>query len=99
MDYKMAKDADEKNHVEPTHYGFEFEVKDNARFNLTNLFNGNKQLSKIFLYSHFKIFLPEVYNNEEPESGLNIQQLKCNENCGTELTRAYLVPNQAKHIS
>lgn len=46
IDYKMEKDAEGKIHVLPTKYDFNFDIKDGAHFNMTNLFNGNKDLSK-----------------------------------------------------
>lgn len=46
IDYKMEKDAEGKDHVLPTKYDFKFDIKDGAHFNMTNLFNGNKDLSK-----------------------------------------------------
>lgn len=49
IDYKMDKDAEGKDHVLPTKYDFTFDIKDGAHFNLSNLFNGNKDLSKFLL--------------------------------------------------
>lgn len=46
IDYKTQKGADGKDYVLPQKYDFTFDVKDGANFNLTNLFNGNKDLSK-----------------------------------------------------
>ncbi|CAG9787827.1 unnamed protein product [Diatraea saccharalis] len=45
MDYDTEKDGEGKTHIVPKKYHFDFEVKDGAHFTLTNLFNGNKQLS------------------------------------------------------
>lgn len=49
IDYDMEKDAEGKNHVLPLKYDFTFEIKDGAHYNLTNLFNGNKDLSKYYI--------------------------------------------------
>ncbi|XP_049872278.1 circadian clock-controlled protein daywake-like [Pectinophora gossypiella] len=49
IDYKMEKGADGKEYVKPTKYEFAFDVKDNAHFSLTGLFNGNKELSDTML--------------------------------------------------
>lgn len=44
--YEIQKGDDNKSYVVPKKLDFEFEVKDNTHFHLTNLFNGNKELSK-----------------------------------------------------
>ncbi|XP_075975237.1 circadian clock-controlled protein daywake-like [Anticarsia gemmatalis] len=48
IDFDTVKKGDNE-HVKPKKYSFEFEVKDDAHFHLTNLFNGNKQLSEAML--------------------------------------------------
>lgn len=47
--YDVIKNADGKDIIKPTKYNFDFEVKDHAHYHLTNLFNGNKELSKYLL--------------------------------------------------
>ncbi|XP_063622203.1 circadian clock-controlled protein daywake-like [Cydia splendana] len=49
MHYEVEKDAEGKDHMIPTKYSFDFDVRDNAHFGLTNLFNGNKELSDTML--------------------------------------------------
>ncbi|XP_047990606.1 circadian clock-controlled protein daywake-like [Leguminivora glycinivorella] len=49
MHYEVEKDAQGKEHMVPTKYSFDFDVRDNAHFSLTNLFNGNKELSDAML--------------------------------------------------
>lgn len=49
MNYEMKKKNDNKDYIQLKKYSFEFEVIDSAHFHLTNLFNGNKQLSKFIL--------------------------------------------------
>lgn len=46
IDYEVEKGDDGKDYLVPKKLHFDFEVKDNANFVLTNLFNGNKELSK-----------------------------------------------------
>ncbi|XP_028177821.1 circadian clock-controlled protein-like [Ostrinia furnacalis] len=45
VDYDIEKNADGDEIVVPKKYDFQFEVKDGAHFTMTNLFNGNKELS------------------------------------------------------
>ncbi|XP_063534644.1 circadian clock-controlled protein daywake-like [Cydia strobilella] len=49
MHYEVEKDAQGKDHMVPTKYSFDFDIRDNAHFSLTNLFNGNKELSDAML--------------------------------------------------
>lgn len=46
IDYDIVKGSDDKDHIKLKKYKFEFDVKENGHYHLTNLFNGNKQLSK-----------------------------------------------------
>lgn len=46
VDYVLEKDDEGKEHMVPNKYSYDFDVKENANFNLTNLFNGNKELSE-----------------------------------------------------
>lgn len=46
IDYENEKGDDDKEYVVPKKLHFDFEVRDNANFQLTNLFNGNKELGK-----------------------------------------------------
>ncbi|XP_013192557.1 circadian clock-controlled protein daywake [Amyelois transitella] len=46
IDYDLKKTADGKERVAPKKLHFDFEVMGNAHFTLTNLFNGNKELSE-----------------------------------------------------
>ncbi|CAG5028552.1 unnamed protein product [Parnassius apollo] len=48
----------------PKSYSFKFDVKDGANFDLTNLFNGNKELSEPML-----IFLNENWKQISKEFG------------------------------
>lgn len=50
----MEKDAEGNEHVILKKYSVTFDVKDNANFALTNLFNGNKELSEL---KHLHVFL------------------------------------------
>ncbi|KAL4713185.1 hypothetical protein ACJJTC_018830 [Scirpophaga incertulas] len=57
LDYDIEVDGDGKTHYVPNKYSFDFEVKDNTHFTLTNLFNGNKDLSDtmhMFLNENWK---------------------------------------------
>lgn len=54
ISYEIEK-KDDKEYIVPKKLRFDFEVKDNASFNLTNLFNGNKELSK-YLSETFPFF-------------------------------------------
>ncbi|KAG6447735.1 hypothetical protein O3G_MSEX005138 [Manduca sexta] len=47
--FVIAKNADGKDTIELKSYKYNYKVKDNAHFHLTNLFNGNKQLSDVML--------------------------------------------------
>nr|3E8T_A Chain A, Takeout-like protein 1 [Epiphyas postvittana]3E8W_A Chain A, Takeout-like protein 1 [Epiphyas postvittana]4G0S_A Chain A, Takeout-like protein 1 [Epiphyas postvittana]4G0S_B Chain B, Takeout-like protein 1 [Epiphyas postvittana] len=49
VSYEMEKDAEGVDHVIFKKYTVTFDVKDNAQFGLTNLFNGNKELSDTML--------------------------------------------------
>lgn len=44
LDFEIVK-KDNKDYVKLTKYEYDFDVKDNANYQLTNLFNGNKELS------------------------------------------------------
>lgn len=46
MPFEMTKDANGKDVINLKSYKYKYDVKDNANFQLTNLFNGNKILSK-----------------------------------------------------
>ncbi|XP_059049962.1 circadian clock-controlled protein daywake-like [Achroia grisella] len=55
--YKLKKGTDGKERIAPKKYEFEFEVLGNAHFEMSNLFNGNKELSHsmhIFLNDNWK---------------------------------------------
>ncbi|CAH2982499.1 unnamed protein product [Chilo suppressalis] len=57
VDYETEQDGEGKNHIVPKKLHFDFEVKDGAHFTLTNLFNGNKELSDamhLFLNDNWK---------------------------------------------
>ncbi|XP_031766736.2 circadian clock-controlled protein daywake-like [Galleria mellonella] len=57
INYILKKGSDGKDRVVPKKYEFVFEVLGNAHFELTNLFNGNKELSDsmhIFLNDNWK---------------------------------------------
>ncbi|XP_026733950.1 circadian clock-controlled protein-like [Trichoplusia ni] len=43
--YDIVKDSEGKDHIKPKKFHFDFEVKEGAHFHLSNLFNGNKELS------------------------------------------------------
>ncbi|XP_061714328.1 circadian clock-controlled protein daywake-like [Cydia pomonella] len=64
MHYEVEKDAQGKEYVVPTKYSFDFDVRDNAHFSLTNLFNGNKELSDAML-----LFLNENWKQISIEFG------------------------------
>ncbi|CAH0587014.1 unnamed protein product [Chrysodeixis includens] len=49
IDYETVKGDDGKDHIKLKKYKFEFDVKDSGHYHLTNLFNGNKQLSETML--------------------------------------------------
>ncbi|KAG6447736.1 hypothetical protein O3G_MSEX005144 [Manduca sexta] len=49
ISYEVEKGADGKDHIAPKKLDYDFEVVDNAQFSLTNLFNGNKELSDTML--------------------------------------------------
>ncbi|XP_026733517.1 circadian clock-controlled protein-like [Trichoplusia ni] len=49
IDYDVVKGSDDKDHIKLKKYKFEFDVKENGHYHLTNLFNGNKQLSETML--------------------------------------------------
>ncbi|XP_068617292.1 circadian clock-controlled protein daywake-like [Battus philenor] len=56
LKYEM-EERDGKKHIAPKSYTYKYEVKDGANFDLTNLFNGNKELSDpmlIFLNDNWK---------------------------------------------
>ncbi|XP_013133153.1 PREDICTED: circadian clock-controlled protein-like [Papilio polytes] len=44
LDYEIEK-KDGKDHIKLSSFSYEYDVKDGAHFDLTNLFNGNKDLS------------------------------------------------------
>lgn len=46
VDYDLEKNDDGDEIIVPKKLDFQFEVKDGAHFTMTNLFNGNKELSK-----------------------------------------------------
>lgn len=48
IDYDLAKGREDKDIVVPKKLNFDFDVIGNTHFSLTNLFNGNKELSKLF---------------------------------------------------
>lgn len=56
LKYEM-EEKDGKAHVALKSYSFKFNVKDGAAFDLTNLFNGNKELSKYNLFKYLFILL------------------------------------------
>ncbi|KOB52916.1 Juvenile hormone binding protein-like protein, partial [Operophtera brumata] len=64
IDYEIEKGDDGKEYVVPKDLHFDFEVRDNANFQLTNLFNGNKELSDIMLK-----FLNENWKQVSQEFG------------------------------
>ncbi|KAJ8716587.1 hypothetical protein PYW07_003214 [Mythimna separata] len=47
--YDIVKNADGKDIIKPKKYKIDFEVVDHAHYHLTNLFNGNKELSEAML--------------------------------------------------
>ncbi|GBP47794.1 Circadian clock-controlled protein [Eumeta japonica] len=64
LDYEMKKGEDGKEVIVPNDYRVRFEVKDNAHFALTNLFNGNAELSSAML-----TFLNENWKQVSQEFG------------------------------
>lgn len=46
MPYEIKKDSNGKDVIALSGYKYKYDVKDGAQYMLTNLFNGNKQLSK-----------------------------------------------------
>ncbi|CAH0587015.1 unnamed protein product [Chrysodeixis includens] len=62
--YDMVKDSEGKDHVKPKKYHFDFEVKEGANYQLSNLFNGNKELSETLLK-----FINENWNQVTNEFG------------------------------
>ncbi|KOB68961.1 Juvenile hormone binding protein-like protein [Operophtera brumata] len=64
IDYEIEKGDNGKDYVVPKDLHFDFEVRDNANFQLTNLFNGNKELSDIMLK-----FLNENWKQVSQEFG------------------------------
>ncbi|CAH2047054.1 unnamed protein product, partial [Iphiclides podalirius] len=64
INYEMEK-KDGKEYVKPKSYTFKFDVRDGAVFDLTNLFNGNKELSEpmlVFLNENWKQITQEFGN-------------------------------------
>lgn len=53
----MEKDADGNDIVVPKKYDFQFDVKDNAHFTLTGLFNGNTELSEYNFMSFGRFYV------------------------------------------
>uniref|UniRef100_A0A2A4JM86 Uncharacterized protein n=1 Tax=Heliothis virescens TaxID=7102 RepID=A0A2A4JM86_HELVI len=47
--YDVIKNADGKDVIKPKKYNFDFDVKEHAHYHLSNLFNGNKELSEAML--------------------------------------------------
>ncbi|XP_026733515.1 circadian clock-controlled protein-like [Trichoplusia ni] len=62
--YDMVKDSEGKDHIKPKKYHFDFEVKEGAHYHLSNLFNGNKELSETLLK-----FINENWNQVTSEFG------------------------------
>lgn len=58
IEYDVEKAEDGKDHIVLKKYDFDFDVRENAHFELSNLFNGNKELSK---YCHCN-FTDESYS-------------------------------------
>lgn len=62
IEYDVEKAEDGKDHIVLKKYDFDFDVRENAHFELSNLFNGNKELSKIihsFLNENWKQVVTE----------------------------------------
>lgn len=47
--FAMGKTSDGKDMIDLKSYKYKYDVKDGANFHLTNLFNGNKVLSKLII--------------------------------------------------
>lgn len=57
MPFEFVKDADGKYIMDLKSFTLSFDVRDSAHFDLTNLFNGNKELSKLYASVRFRDFL------------------------------------------
>ncbi|KAI8421682.1 hypothetical protein MSG28_009670 [Choristoneura fumiferana] len=69
VNYEMEKDAEGNEHVILKKYSFTFDVKDHANFALTNLFNGNKELSDTML-----MFLNQNWKQISEEFGKPVME-------------------------
>ncbi|XP_052755294.1 circadian clock-controlled protein daywake-like [Galleria mellonella] len=62
MPFEIRKNSDGKDFIEVKSYKYKYDVKTNANFRLTNLFNGNKQLSDTmhnFMNENWKVLVQE----------------------------------------
>lgn len=62
ISYEEVKNGD-KDYFKLTKHSVDFEVVDNAHFNLTNLFNGNRQLSEYLCLSITYVCCSRIYKH------------------------------------
>lgn len=62
--FAIAKTSDGKDMIDLKGYKYKYDVKDGANFQLTNLFNGNKILSKsIIVFLKVRFFIQNYQSN------------------------------------